>query len=213
MQIDRLKATMTAKGGNAQAHQFAVTLPGIAGISSDELNILASAVTIPGRQIMTQERLIGIKGQRMPTGFAADDVTMRFIVLNDYGVRKYFEAWQNKVVNQDNYEIGYVNSYAENVKIYQLKKGVSFPLYNREIFRSKAPSNLTNRLPSFGGIDLAQGEIDIDILWKQQQIIYAVELQKAFPTTLSALDLSNEAEGLLQLTVQMSYKNWKQIER
>jgi len=42
--------------------------------------------------------------------------------------------------------------------------------------------------------------------------VYSVELIEAFPTTISTIELSNELDGLLEVTVQMSYTRWQEIE-
>jgi len=39
-------------------------------------------------------------------------------------------------------------------------------------------------------------------------ITYTLVLDKAYPTTLNAIELSDDGQ-LLEVTVQMSYKNWK----
>ena len=58
------------------------------------------------------------------------------------------------------------------------------------------------------GFDLGPLSIDFDLLGAS---IYSVELQDAFPTTISSIELSNEANGLIEVSVQFSYTNWKVI--
>lgn len=180
-QIERIKSFVNARNGFARPNLFQVTMPTIRelpGITSDEIDVLCASCNLPGRQILTQERLIGIKGRKMPTGFAADDVTMVFYLMQDYGIKKYFEEWQNYIIDQDTYEIKYPDNYAAPVRIRQLRKHAVGPT--------------AGAITSF-------------------DVAYAVVLEKAFPTSLNSVDLSNEAEGLVQLTVQLSYANWRQI--
>ena len=40
------------------------------------------------------------------------------------------------------------------------------------------------------------------------QVVYTCVLEKAYPTTVNAVELSDEAQ-LLELSVSLSYKNWK----
>ena len=39
--------------------------------------------------------------------------------------------------------------------------------------------------------------------------VYSVELLDAFPVGTSAIELNNELDGLVQLTVTFAYTNWK----
>ena len=34
----------------------------------------------------------------------------------------------------------------------------------------------------------------------------------SFPTTIQAIDLSNDLDGLVEVSVQMSFTNWRSIE-
>ena len=185
MNIDQLKSVVSKGRGFASANQFMVTLPSLGGYDTRDLNVLCTNVNMPGRQIMTQERLIGIKGRKMPNGFASDDVSMTFHVMNDYTIKKYFEEWQNKVISQDSFEVAYTNEYAEDVTITQLKKGTAFDFPIDKIFG-----------------------LDPNFIDKK---VYQVKLLDAFPTTMNAIEFNNEQDGLVKLNVQLSYKNWTHV--
>ena len=189
MSIDQLKAVASKSRGFARANQWIVTLPSLGRYDTRDLNVLCSNVNMPGRQILTQERLYGIKGRKMPTGFASDDVNMTFYVMNDYMIKDYFEEWQDKVVSQNTYEIAYAENYVRDVRISQLKKGMAFDFPIDRIF----------------GINL-----DIDIRTRAE-VIYQCRLLDAFPTTMNAIELNNELDGLVQLNVQLSYRNWEKV--
>lgn len=185
--INELKAVASKGKGFASANQFMVSLPSLGKYDTRDLNVLCTNVNMPGRQIMTQERLIGIKGRKMPNGFASDDVSMTFHVMNDYKIKEYFEEWQDKVVSQSTYEVRYPSSYANDVTIFQLRKGQAFDF----------PADF-----NIFGLN-----IDIDI-FKSDAIIYQCKLLDAFPTTMSQIDFSDEQDGLVKLNVQLSYRNW-----
>lgn len=194
--IDTLKSLVSAKRGFARSNLFQVQLPNIPGFNKynmEDMNILCSDVNLPGRQIMTQERLIGVKGQKTANAFTSDDVSMTFYCLNDYGMKEYIEAWQNQVIDQESYEVNYpkgTDGYTKTVKIFQLEKGVGIDF----------PADF-----SIFGID-----VDID-LYTRDKVVYGCELIDAFPTTMNSITLNNEQDGLVQLNVQMSYTNWKRI--
>jgi hypothetical protein len=87
------------------------------------MNLLCKDVVLPGRQVTTRERTIGLTTRKMAYGYLIDDVSITFHVLNDYGVKEYFETWQNLAVDQNTYEIGYKKDYSFDVKINQIQKG------------------------------------------------------------------------------------------
>tara|TARA_R110001606_G_scaffold363584_1_gene517809 strand:- start:3015 stop:3584 length:570 start_codon:yes stop_codon:yes gene_type:complete len=186
MSVNQLKAAVSKGRGLASANQFLVELPSLGVYDTRELNVLCTNVNMPGRQIMTQERLIGMKARKMPNGFASDDINLTFHVMNDYNIRKYFETWQNKVVNQDTYEIGYANEFTKQVRVKQLKKGMAFDFPIDKIF----------------GLNL-----DLDITTRES-IVYECTLLDAFPTTMNSIEFNNEQDGLVKLNVQLSYTNW-----
>ena len=191
MNINELKGAAAKGQGFARANAFRVVLPsfGDGKYTSSELNILCTNVNLPGRQIMTQERLIGLKGIKMPTGFVSDDISMTFYVMNDYTIREYFEEWQNRVVNQNTFEIGYNNEYTRDVTIAQLKRGTALEL----------------PIDKFFGLN-----VDIDTRSADSKV-YECKLLGAYPTTMNQIELNNELDGLVQLNIQLSYRNWKKI--
>ena len=206
--IEQLKSLISSKGGVAKPNIFRVFLPSIPGASSSEVNLLCKDVQLPGRQVMTNERQIGMKLEKMPYGYAVTDLSMTFHVLNDYGIRQYFEAWQNLAVDQESYEVGYQSDYSFDITIQQLKKGFSMPIYSTPLGLPKLPTMLQNRLPKIGPIDLAQGQLDLDYV-TSDHVIYSCTLIDAFPTSLNAIALGNDQEGIAELNVQLSYTNWK----
>ena len=52
--------------------------------------------------------------------------------------------------------------------------------------------------------------IDLDIRTRDS-IVYECKLLDAFPTTMNAIELSNELDGLVQLNIQLSYRNWEKV--
>lgn len=209
--IDELKALASRKGGFARPNVFRVHLPSMPGASNREINLLCKEVNLPGRQILSRERTIGMTTRKMAYGYAQEDVSMTFLCLNDYGIRQYFDAWQNMCINQSTKEVQYKNDYSFPVVIEQLRKGMALPVYKTALNIPTLPSSLQNRLPSIqlGGftLDLAQGELSADFI-TGKDITYSVTLEDAFPTTMNAIQLNNELDGLVELNIQLSYTNW-----
>lgn len=206
--IDQFKSLVSSKQGVARPNVFKVELPSIPGASSTDVNLLCRDVQLPGRQILTFDKQIGLKTEKVAYGYGKDDVSMTFLVLNDYGIKNYFETWQRLAVDVETYEIGYFNEYVKQVKIYQLKKGFSVPVYSTPLGLPRLPTILQNRLPSIGPFDFAQGQFDLDFI-TSEDIVYECTLVDAFPTTMNAIQLNNELDGLVELNIGFSYTNWR----
>jgi len=205
--IDDFKSQVGAGGGFAMGNLYKVFLPPING-DAREMNLLCKATSLPGRQTSSTENQIGLTTTKQAYGYAVDDVTLTFHCMNDMAVRNYFETWQNLAVNQETLEVGYYNDYTHPVIIQHIKKGTSFPIIKRELFDAgKIPSSIRGRLPRLGPLDLAQGQFDLNAVFGDD-ITYTLLLDKAYPTTLNAIELSDDGQ-LLEVTVQLSYKNWK----
>lgn len=190
--IDQFKSLVSSKGGVARANVFRVRLPSLPGVaSSRDISLLCKDVQLPGRQILTNERRIGLQFEKVAYGYAVQDINMTFHVMNDYGIKKYFETWQNLAIDQTSFEVGYYKDYTFQIVVDQLKKGVTLPTY------------------SFGNfLDLFTPRT---VTVANDQIIYSCQLTNAFPTTMNAIQLNNDQDGIVELNVQLSYKNWKQI--
>ena len=203
--VDDLKALANSKLGFARANRFLVTLPtnfgggggflggvlgllnlGGGGASGRELNLLCTNATLPAKQILTNDRRIGMEFQKVAYGYAIDDVSMTFYLMNDYGVKEYFDAWRNTVIPEEGgsaFTSKYKEEYARDVTIHQLRQ----PL--KGFSKQVGPIRFNAGL---GGGS-----------------VYSCDLIDAFPIATSAIELNNELDGLVQLTVTFAYTNWK----
>lgn len=205
--IDSFKSQIGQGGGMAMGNLYKIFLPPIKG-DAREMNMLCKATSLPGRQILSTEKQMGLFTTKVAYGYANEDVTLTFHCLNDMKVREYFETWQSLAVNQETQEVGYFNDYTHPVIIQHIKKGTAFPILKKELYNAgKIPSFIRGRLPRLGPLDLAQGEFDLNLIFGDD-ITYTLVLDKAYPTTLNAIELSDDGQ-LLEVTVQLSYKNWK----
>ena len=198
--IDQFKSAASLKLGFARSNQFLVQLPtnlggkpgltGFAGIiqkigsllGGEDMNILCSQAQIPGKRVLTHERNIGTENQQVAYCYAVEAVSMTFYCMNDYGIIKYFDEWRDMTINQIPGEAFYKKDYAKPIKIHQLRR----PLAGKTLSAGPIKLNL-----GLGGSS-----------------VYSVELLDAFPTTVSAVELNNDLDGLVQVTVGISYTNW-----
>jgi len=199
--IDKFKSLISAKGGIARPNLFRIKFPSLPGATSEEVNILCKDVQLPGRQIMTNERRIGLQMEKVPYGYAVGDVSATFHVLNNYGIKEYFETWQNLAVNQQTKEIGYQSEYARSVEIEQFQKVQRLP--NR--FKKEFDNSL---LPRLSDVDIVQQFFNVDDQLNDL-VVYRCKLIDAFPTSMTAIQLNNDLDGIVELNVQLSYTNWE----
>ena len=122
--IDQLKSLISSKGGVARSNLFKVFLPN----AGSDMNILCREVNLPSRQTLSRERVYGLQRRKVAYGFAQEEVTLTSMLLNNYGAKKYFEDWKQRVVNQNTFEINYHSDYVESVTILQLDKNEN-PVY------------------------------------------------------------------------------------
>ena len=199
--IEDIKALANTKLGFARPNKFLVTMPtvgvgggllagligafsgGGGGASPRELNILCSNATMPAKQILTNDRRIGMEFQKIAYGYAVDDVSMTFYLMNDYGIKDYFDSWRSTILDEVGQASNYKNEYAKTVTIHQLRQ----PL--KGFSKQLGPIRFN---AGFGGGS-----------------VYSVDLLEAFPIASSAIELNNDLDGLVQLTVTFAYTNWR----
>lgn len=208
--IDDFLSIVSNGGGIAMSNMYRVKLPSLRrGEIVQNLNILCSKVDLPLRQITTIDSRSGVDVEKVAYGYAVADVAMSFYLLNDYAAKDYFDTWQSICLNQETLESGYPDEYCKTVVIEQLKKGIGFPVAKKKLFDAgKIPSPIRSRLPRLGPLDFAQGEFDLNLI-KKEDVVYTCTLERAFPTSISAIPLSAAGGGLLEVNVQLSFKNWK----
>lgn len=181
--IEDLKGRLTTKNGMAMSNQFMVVLPPMGGNDGRTLDVLCKSATMPGKQVVSLDRSIGLYNEKIVNGFLVDEVSLTFYVLNDYGPKKYFDAWRNKMIDDETGTVGYKNQYEKPVEIHQLRKP-----------------------QARFGFDIGPLDINLDLF---NASIYSVKLLDAFPTSVSPIELTNDPDGLVEVTVTLAYTNWE----
>ena len=217
--LDDFKAEITSGEGLALANRFRVFLPPVGGTSPRSLNLLCKTVSLPGRQLAGADYMLGTTNRKIVNGTAFTPVSMTFIGLNDFKARKYFETWQSFAINPETKEVGYYQDYVKDVIIQQVEKNAGQPpLGPKSIFDQKLPDALADKLPSVGPIDFQNGTFDLGLVGRQdltqlaEGVNYSVRLNEAYPTTLSEILLSNDLDGLIEITVEMTFKDFTVVE-
>jgi len=87
-----------------------------------DMFLLCESVSIPGKRIATMEQVHNHHSEKMPYSVITDEVTMTFLLTNDYHVKFYFDSWQDMVVDTsgNHYKPSYKNDFATDIIIQQL---------------------------------------------------------------------------------------------
>ena len=205
--IEELKGLIGKNENFQRPNLFRVTLPPIKGYNTKDLNLLCKAVLMPGRQLGTMEKQVGMYKYDIVNQMSMSEVTMTFHVTSSHMVKNYFMEWQK--VMFDKGTVGYYKDYARDIKIETMKKGATIPLFQRDIpFLNKLNPTIRNRLPDIGPFKLSQGEIDMDIGTKDDWS-HKCRLIDAIPTTMSDIQLvDDQTDATMELTISFKFKDW-----
>jgi len=191
--IDAFKSEIAASGGVSRPNLFVVQLPTIGNVSMQHMNMLCRSTNMPGKQILTYDRRIGMQTEKVAYGYAVPDVNLSFLLLNDYKAKRYFDSWRSLTINENSQIINYKSNYARSVRIFQLAD-----VKNDFLLGEGVEIDQVNRL-AVNASDLSA------------RIVYGVELIDAFPTTVGGVDLNDAIDTISELGVQLSFTNWREI--
>jgi len=137
--------------------------------NGNDTYMLCSAVTLPGKRISTTEATHNHNLAKKPYSMATDEVSMTFLLTNDYYIKKYFDAWQEIIIDSTgpHYKTRYKSEYVAQVEIQAL--------YGND----------------------------------SGQVGYSNILENAYPIQVSAVELSEGSEGLMEVSVTWEYDNWR----
>lgn len=94
-----------------------------------DISILCESVNLPGRQISTIDYQADRQTIKIPYGVINEDVTMSFILTNDYYMKQLFDKWMSGIFDVENYRVGYKKDFVTDVVIQQLNKN-NVPIYS-----------------------------------------------------------------------------------
>ena len=125
--IDGFKASISGRKGIMRSNRFRIDISGGRQGKTDSaaVSLYCDSVNIPGKQIATTEHFVGMKAYKKPYGYINDDVTMTFLMTNDFRQWDYFKAWSDQIVSPydaagNQHEISYKSDYAREVSIYTM---------------------------------------------------------------------------------------------
>ena len=120
----KLKAVLDKWGGIAYNDKYMVTLNkppafeiGGGQVMRQSLSMLCDTVTLPTKSLATFEKSIYGPVKAMPYRMTFTEASMSFILTDSMREKKYFDAWQNKIVDQKSGNLGYFDDYVVDVSI------------------------------------------------------------------------------------------------
>jgi hypothetical protein len=222
--INELTAAITQGDGYARSNLFTVELPAIGKVNARGINLLTKSISIPTRQINALTREVSMKNTEVPYGFTNTELTMTFRVMNDAGVRSYFDKWHDSIVggirsSGNGQALGYYKDYVQTIKVHQLKKTVAAQVFKKD-FGLRLPPLIKNRLRALGplniGNDIFNVGIGVDGIEADLNLSgtksYTWEFYEAYPLTIQNETLSDDNQGgLSEITVSFQYKNFSGV--
>ena len=148
-QLDDLKAQMSKRFGPARPNRYRVFFPSVEfATAAEDMSIMCDSVNMPGRQILTNERYTDMKARKVPYGFASEDVSISFILMNDWSAWTYLNDWHRQVIGNINqlggYTVNFKDDYAKDIEIEHLNynnQGAS-QIAKRILLKNAFPSTL-----------------------------------------------------------------------
>lgn len=157
VKIDDFKSIFDS--GFARSNRYEVLMPTAGLISRGggnayDLQLMCDSVNWPGRQLTTQERYTNMKAQKIPYAFAHEDLSISFILNNDWFPWNFLNDWQSQVIYNigsfNNYAVNYQNEYARDITIRHLD---TENIIRREVVIKKAYPTSLNSIELGNGND------------------------------------------------------------
>jgi hypothetical protein len=188
-----MKSTINRRGGVARGNRYAVYIThpskGMNSflkfdpatllsnlISGDGVNLgdfisdprdmflLCQSASLPGKRITTTEATHNHNRTKKPYSMMTEEVTMSFLLTNDYYVKRYFDMWQNMIIDDsgDHYKTMYKRDYSTDVTIQQLSTSNDFiPGYSVQLLNAY-PIQVSSVELSNGG----DGLLEVSVTWE-----------------------------------------------
>jgi hypothetical protein len=123
--VETLKGVISEGRGIARNNRYMMVIPvrqdlAPSGLNVTAVNVLCKNINLPGTQIITHERPMGINLERIGYGYTQDDLNVTFIGLNDYKIRQYLHRWHTYIASPDQNVVRYKNDYCVDISIHPM---------------------------------------------------------------------------------------------
>jgi hypothetical protein len=84
--------------------------------------MLCSSASLPGKRISTTEATHNHNLSKKPYSMVSDEVSTTFLLTSDYYMKKYFDLWQELIINStgNHYKTSYKDDYCAQIEIQAL---------------------------------------------------------------------------------------------
>ena len=125
--IDTLKAAVSDLGGFAKGNRYNVTIKpptGIAGLGSDpalgNLQYLCESVSLPTKGIASNAHDVYGPPREIPYRETFTEAALSFILDDAFTVKRFFDKWQEKIINVETGNVNYWNNFVATINITRL---------------------------------------------------------------------------------------------
>jgi hypothetical protein len=162
---------------------------GLSLAGSANLAIMATEVSIPGRQFQTRDATMFGTTRKMPVAVFYDSIKISFLCTNSMFERTFFDAWHQFIMSPSSQYIEYYDNYKTDIVIKKLKgSGIVDSLLAFE------PPTIDPPLAEIGSI------------------LSTYTIEEAYPYRIGAQELSSSAtDGILKLDVEFYYRRWTSV--
>lgn len=197
--------TLNLLGGPALASQylciirppFGMLTAGAAGIlggvlsvaGSANLAVMATELSIPGRQFQTRDATMFGTTRKMPVAMMYDSIKISFLCTNSMFERTFFDAWHQFIMSPSSQYMEYYDNYKADIIIKKLKgSGIVDSLLALE------PPTIDPPLAELGSV------------------LSTYRIEEAYPYRIGAQELSSSAtDQILKLDVEFYYRRWTSV--
>tara|TARA_B100000287_G_scaffold365695_1_gene360524 strand:+ start:44 stop:643 length:600 start_codon:yes stop_codon:yes gene_type:complete len=119
---ETLRSTIAKRSGLATTEKFEVIFSGNGIQSLDnsvarDLQFLCENVALPTKSISANEKFIHGVAYQMPYRQAFQELSMTFLLTDDMAQKRFFDKWQNKIIDPNTGNMGFYNEYSCKILI------------------------------------------------------------------------------------------------
>ena len=122
------------------------------------VSFLCSGAALPGTQIQTLDFQAQKQTTKIANTYIHEEVTLKFILTNDYYIKKLFDNWLGQVVDLESHTVGYKDDYSCDIIIQQLNSKNKV-VYGVKLFEA-FPTTVTG-IEFDAGAENAYGEMSV----------------------------------------------------
>jgi len=130
--IDTLKSAVSKHGGFAKGNRYNVTIKpptGIVGLQADptltNLQYLCESVSLPTKGIASNAQDIYGPPREIPYRETFTEAALSFILDDAFTVKKFFDKWQEGIINTESGNVNYWNNFVGTINITRLSNDAS----------------------------------------------------------------------------------------